>query len=226
MPLTQAQLETEVRGRLGDPPEATLPAAQIQRAIAAALREFSRYRPLHEDTTIQIVADQSDYDVEDGVIGAELVAWWPEGVWPELDEIGRMEAAQRTVAKGFWDRLYEGMHAERLETPYECEVIPGTPTKIRILPTPDCAMTAALQLQRARTLEQLTDWEAEILILYIEGDCEEYIGLKRSKSVMQIPTATGALKLDDGSKLRIEGARKKREFSKRLGGGASVATAG
>ncbi len=52
---------------------------QLVRHIAAAVRDYSRYRPLRAFTVIQTVNGQAEYCLPNGCIGVEDVVWYPSG---------------------------------------------------------------------------------------------------------------------------------------------------
>src|SRR3954451_15197645 len=69
----QAVIE-EVRTRLGSLDEEELKETVIKKALTAALRQFSRYKPGLLETTIQIQESVSDYDLPGQTIGLEALA--------------------------------------------------------------------------------------------------------------------------------------------------------
>jgi len=65
----------------------TVSTTVLDRRIAAAVREYSRYNPRPIDATFTTIADQAAYtlDVENPVLGVAAVLWFPSGeVYNEL----------------------------------------------------------------------------------------------------------------------------------------------
>lgn len=218
MPLTKEEALEEVRGRLGDPPEAELPTAQVERALTAGLREFSRYKPRTWSVVIDLVAGQQDYLLPEGAEGvSESLVQVPDLAQRELVELYSLLGLDAMSMVDEQDGFFWGM-----------EVIPGEGVNtLRLYPAPPMNLRATFKVERAITdISEVREVDAETLFLYMEGECMEYLGLKRSKSVKQVPTATGILKLDDGLNHRTEGRQKKKEFHQRLGQGASIIVAG
>jgi hypothetical protein len=227
--MTQEQLVAEVRGRLGDPPAATLPDPQIVRSIAAALREFSRYSAEVFEHRLDLSAGRTDYALPIGTTDVVSLSVQDPLRLPLAHEfLGVLQYEAPNTDP--WQRMYERGWAEREVRVMEPQMISmgdeETPPVVRIRPEPSRAFVAVLELERPRTLGDMSTSDIEALLLYIMGDCLEFIGRKRSKSITQIPTATGTLKLDDGSRFRREGFFLKREFEKRMGASASAVTQG
>lgn len=226
MPLVKAEVLAEIRRRLGDPPEAQLPTEQVEVSLSAALREFSRYRPIKESLSLQFVAGVSEYDApDDGIFAVEDVAVLPNAALglfmdPELWEAEPYSEFEDGSL--MWDRIRKDYLLTKEYIEPDVQLIPGTPPKFRIHPAPVCDGKAELRVKRLVTLETLKESDLEHVIRYAHGDCLEYLGRKRSKSVKKVPTATGQLHLDDGYALRREGRELKEEFRRALGGEATI----
>jgi hypothetical protein len=218
------EVVTEVRGRLGDPSEAELPMPQIARAIEGALREFSRFYPETLALTLDLVADQSEYALPDGVVGVS-----------EAATVGGMDSM--TDLPMPWDRLWTAdaldywrdvhvdyMRPKVIEPSFQ--VLDGEPPTLRMIPAPTRSGKLALVVEKIAEVETMSRTVVEGVIQWAEGDCLEYIGRKRSKSVTDIPTATGRLKLSDGSDLRREGREQKRQQECEWGAGSTVIDGG
>jgi hypothetical protein len=230
MPTVQ-DIKAEVRERLGDPSEEMLPPSQIVNAINAGLREFSRYRPEKFEHTLLLQKGVADYDLPAGVIGVSEWAVGPldmlykfpwEFEWLHVEE-------QPYVLPKRTERLQQhkldDFRANELPD-FTFQVFPGDPARLRMSPTPRWDLRAALVLQKPVRMESLSDRDVELLLMFVMGECLVYLARRRSKSVTQIPTATGALKLDDGSSFRTEGQRLKRDFARAMGHGAGVILGG
>ena len=57
---------------------------------------------------------------------------------------------------------------------------------------------------------------------YVLGSCYFYAGMNRNSKFKQIPSPTGEIKMDDGSKLRADGEKMKKEFFTSLSAGATA----
>lgn len=92
------ELATIRRAVLDDYTLDTPTATVLNRRIAAAVREYSRYNPRVVDTTLTTVADQAAYTFDVPVNGIREVLYWANGTY-------------YTVSQEIMDRL-------RLDTPY------------------------------------------------------------------------------------------------------------
>lgn len=219
-----AEVQREIRGRLGDPSEAGLPSTQIDDAINGALREFSRYYPERIEHTLSVVEGVGEYDLPEGVIEVSEHAWRGE---PET-RFGFVEygPVHNRDAYPYWRNLHADALQRRDDLDPEFQVFDGSPPVLRMIPTPASSGTLVLVLEKVPTIERIPRDEAENIIQWAQGDCLEYIGRKRSKSVQQVPTATGTLKLSDGADLREEGCRLKEAVEESWGRGATVIDGG
>lgn len=227
MPLTTQDVAEIIRGRLGDPPVEELPAEQVNRAIEAALREFSRYRPRFEQVSITLEKGRADYVLPEGVSDVAEVWVIPTGVvfGEALDPLAMM---MEGLTEDILDKLRRAGIQPMTDFIWEWDVIPGNPPTLRVYPTPNTGpFTALVLMERNVTqVEELEDREVELIVEYAMGDCMEYVGRKRSKTVRQVPTATGKLVLDDGKDLREEGCLLKKSFHKKLGVMVTTAVVG
>ena len=73
--INEAELRTEVNGAFGD----SLTEAQIDAAIAAAVRFYSRYNPRFIRSTLSLVVDTVVYDLPDDFLVLGWLEWWPGG---------------------------------------------------------------------------------------------------------------------------------------------------
>lgn len=227
---TKNEIATEVRGRLGDPSEAELPSTQVDRAVDGALREFSRYYPEVVEVSLVLVAGQSEYELPAGSLEVSEAAHDARSPF-HPDAMGIPRNAYPGPSDEHFDR-WRGLHDDytvrRDEIEPELQVIArtGQPPVLRIIPTPKHGGTMALVVDIIRDSDSLTETETEGVVNWAEGDCLEYIGRKRSKSVTDIPTATGRLKLSDGKDLRDEGRDQKKDQACSWGVGATVIEGG
>ena len=228
MPLATSDLKTELRERLGSPSEAKLPETELDRSLKSALREWGRWKPVHGliNFTLQpriteyplvggnTVRDIADYYVMPvGVLYPlyvdplmPIVSGIPTDLWRELDKRGLLYG--RDV---FWTIELDKS---------------ATPPVLRITPEPMAIFQVYLRVSMAPTWANLDDSDAEILLLYAEAECLNYMALRRNKSVRSVPTATGSLKLDDGNMLFEQAKMKRKEFRDRMGGHATVLAKG
>lgn len=232
MPSKQ-DIQEEVRGRLGDPSIEALPESQIERAIKAGLREYSRYRPETFEYTLLLMKGKTDYDLPEGVIGVADYAVAPEDMtylFPWELEFLRYEEEKYLPPRTNRLLMHHDDDFRKNELPeYEFQVFDRGPDEsplLRMHPAPRWNMRASLVLEKAREMESLSLRDAEIVMLYIMAECLEYLGLRRSKSVRRIPTATGQLQLDDGYALRKEATMYRKRFMDALGAGAGVVYGG
>jgi hypothetical protein len=236
-------LKQELRTRLGEPSEASLPDEQLDAALTGALREYSRHRPRWANATLDVVAGQDTYPLP---ANAEEVS----DVWarPSLDVLqlpfdalsvagvqgfpihsfGALNLLYPTkLSTGFLDDLVRMGFTPMDDAVWETRVdVAQDPPVLVITPVPQRDLTLAFKVEFSRAAVDVPEKDADLLLLYAEGDCLEFIGRKRSKSVKQIPTATGSLRLDNGAELRLEGRQLKKDFAAKLGTGATVVAKG
>lgn len=221
--LNWSEVVAEIRRRLGDPPVTKLPEEQVEASLDAALREFSRYRPVKRTVSLQFKQGVEEYDAPYGVFAVEDVVVLPDaaiGLFtdPEfLDVNFRYEDGTE-----FFDRVRKDVLLKREVLQPDVQVIPGTPPKFRVFPAPSMDARAELRVKMRVDIDTLQESDLEHVLRYAQGECLEYIGRSRAKSVRKVPTATGQLHLDDGYALRREGRELKEEFRRLLGGDASV----
>lgn len=226
--LNRSEVVAEIRRRLGDPPVSQLPEEQVEASLDAALREFSRYRPVKMTVSLQFEQGVEEYDAPDGVFAVEDVAVLPNAAlelftdpefWdPEFWDVNfRYEDGTEV-----FDRVRKDVLLKREVLQPDVQVIPGTPPKFRVFPAPSMDARAELRVKMRVDLGTLQESDLEHVLRYAQGECLEYIGRSRAKSVRKVPTATGQLHLDDGYALRREGRELKEEFRRLLGGDASV----
>jgi hypothetical protein len=232
MPTIEA-LATEIRGRLGDPSEAELPSAQITRAVEGALREFSRHYPETVEVSVSLSVGVSEYPLPAGTVDVSESA--SDGLPYTLDfptsEFGFTRPGVDEGDLDFWRAIGRDYLYGRGDLELDLQVIETgdeeSPAPVlRIIPTPALAGTLALVVEKVRDPVKLTRKDVEGLVQWAEGDCMEYIGRKRSKSVTDVPTATGRLKLSDGQDLREEGRKQKEKQESKWGTGATVIEGG
>lgn len=225
-------LKAELRGRLGDLSEAQLPDTQTSRALSAALREFSRYKKRDTPTLIQISSNQYDYPLPAGTTAVRDLFAFPTWLfWANVDPLALSIQLPTLTTLG----LMTLIGVKPIDNwPTDWQIIPPdttatppveTPT-LRLLNLPDVPAILFLLVQKPLTVTDLSEDECEHILLFAKGDCLEWLGMKRSKPVKRVPTATGNLLLDDGKDLRAEGRALKKEFRALLGTGATVIDAG
>lgn len=220
--LDRTSVEQEIRRRLGDLPVAQLPAEQVSAALDAALREFSRYRPLKDTASLRILTGVNSYGAPDGSYAVEDYAFMPDAAiglfvedpmfWQQYESDGDR-----------WNNLRKEMLLYKSDIEPDVQIVPtATGPEIRIFPTPSHNGKAEVRVRILRAIEDVNESDLEHIMRYAQGDCLEYIGRKRAKSVTKVPTATGQLHLDDGKELREEGCELKKKFHESLGGGATA----
>lgn len=221
-------VQNEIRGRLGDPSEAQLPSTQVDNAINGALREFSRYVPERLEYIIAVIEGTNEYDLPEGVIEVTEHAWRGESMEPlGFREYTPVRNYQKdTDAYPYWRNFHSDTLRHRDDVGPEFQVFDGSPPVLRIIPTPEMSGSLVLTLEKIPSLGRVPGDETENIVQWAVGDCLEYIGRKRSKSVQQIPTATGTLKLSDGADLRQEGCDLKDSVESSWGCGATVIDGG
>jgi hypothetical protein len=212
MPLDLDAVKTEIRGRLGDPNTSDLPAEELDRAVAASLREVSRYKPLRKQVSIALIEGQEDYTLEEGaILAVRVTAGRTSPLFVPRDVIRKEDQ---------WDREYRAQVDERASryTFLGWVVQTSEGPVLRISPEPPVDLTAVAEICFVRTVDDLDDVsDRESLVMYGMAECLEFMGRKRNKKVRQIPTATGVLKLDDGADFLREGKELKEEFRCRMG---------
>lgn len=231
---TMNDVVTEVRGRLGDPSEAELPETQINRAVEGSLREFSRHHPTTVEVQVILIAGKAEYVLPSGSL--EVAESADSSVYEREYLTGSDSLAlgiphnayQPEDSFAHWRRIHNDYSRVRPTIESDLQVFDqndGT-CLLRIIPAPPVAGTLLLVVERIREVTVLTRRQVEGLVQWAEGDCLEFIGRKRSKSVTDIPTATGRLKLSDGKDLRDEGADLKYKQECKWGSGATVIEGG
>lgn len=222
-------LEAEVRGRLGDPSEAELPSEQIARAIQGALREFSRFYPETQEVALTLVAGQSDYPLPQGTLEVEEHGTHERSPFYYDHEyewdFPVYDPRHNPDAYDYWRRVHDD-YTRRGELELELQVLEGDPPLLRVFPTPDIERPLVVVVEKMRDLSSISPRDREGVVQWAQGDCLEYIGRKRSKSVTDIPTATGRLRLSDGADLRQEGGALKSKQEIRWGACATVVSGG
>jgi hypothetical protein len=225
-------LSTELRGRLGDLTEDQLPSAQITRALAAALREFSKYRKMGTPTMLQISTEVYDYPLPVGTTAVTDLFAYPTWLfWQNVDPLNLSIQLPTLSTMGLMTLI--GIKPIDL-WPTDWTIIPPDATAsppttlptLRLYNLPDVPALLFLRVQRPLGYTELTDAECEMLMLFAKGECLEYLGLRRSKPVKRVPTAAGSLLLDDGKDLRADGRQCKQDFYAQIGRGATVLDAG
>lgn len=234
MPLQLDALAQEIRTRLGDLSQAALPGAALDAALAAAVREYSRFRPLHQNVTVQLAQNVDTYALPSGCIELDDV-WVRPLAGAGLDPFFSGSGVPYVPAQLATNRAPTDFYEDVVRMGYTpiddafalVEVDPAQdPPLLRVSPVPQFAAEVRAVGAFVRPVASIPAADAELLLLYVRGDCLEYVGTKRSKSVERIPTATGSLKLSDGSDLRAEGARLKAEFYCKMGGGLTAVARG
>jgi len=225
VPLKKDDLKVELRSRLGDPSVAELPDAQVEHALDAALREFSRFRPSQEFVQLSLAARGTTYPLPAGVTGVSDLWMMPIGS-------GVLDPLQFKLALASYEveTLYAlgAYAADDLALAWEVEQRQGTdgselPPVLTLFPPPAFDAVAFMRAERTRTWENVGPQEKEALLTYARGEALEYIGRKRSRSVNKIPTAAGTLSLNTGYNDRADGRQFKKDFYAMMGGGATVA---
>lgn len=226
------QLKEELRGRMGELSEAQLPDTQATRALKAALREFSRYRKRDTPMLINLAPNVYDYPLPEGTTAVADIFVFPTFLfWQNVDPLALSIKLPTLTTLGFmtiigvkpidtWPAGTQIIAPDPLANP------PQTAPTLRLLSLPDVTAIMFLRAQTPLTYESLSEDECEHVLKFARGECLEWIGMRRSKPVKKVPTATGALTLDDGKDMRMEGRALKDEFRRDLGMGATVLDAG
>ena len=213
-----------VRGRLGDVEETKLPDEQVELSLDAALREFARYHPLTQQVEITLSTGTTDYDLPAGAL--KVLSFDVKDVTLNTNDPFALQMGGFYKTEGLDEWLDEMVEsAQVFQT--------ATGPKVRLLPSLLMGVPVYTQAHRvycevtfARAIDQLTDEELEHIILFAMGECLQYLGTRRSKPVVVIPTANGALRLDTGKAFTDKGKELCDDFHRRLGREASVMVAG
>lgn len=228
MPLDKDSLVTELRTRLGDPSESALPPEQLDYAVEEALREYSRYVPMGSFHVFDLLTGVSTYDLPEGVEHVDDL--WVRTGTVAGDAYGDFFAFMASLSYGLPQSGYE-MLSEQNFTPsrelgWSLIVTAGSPPVLSISPEPLVDYKAVAELSSPRGWSNVGEEARAHLLRYAMAVSLEYIGLRRSKSIVQIPTATGSLKLANGHVEREEARRLRSEFRRLLGAGATTVAGG
>jgi hypothetical protein len=131
------ELATIRRAVLDDYTLDTPTATVLNRRIAAAVREYSRYNPRVVDTTLTTVADQAAYTFDVPVNGIREVIYWANGTYYTVsDEIMdrlRLDTPYALVSHYAIEDIKEAAHVRGLLGDWEWR---GTSGELVLYPTP------------------------------------------------------------------------------------------
>lgn len=131
------ELATIRRAVLDDYTLDTPTATVLNRRIAAAVREYSRYNPRVVDTTLTTVADQAAYTFDVPVNGIREVIYWANGTYYTVsDEIMdrlRLDTPYALVSHYAIEDIKEAAHVRGLLGDWEWR---GTSGELILYPTP------------------------------------------------------------------------------------------
>lgn len=229
--MDRVTFEGNLRKRLGDPPVEKLPSEQVTESVDAALREFSRYRPLKVEVSLDLEVGVSEYDAPDGAIDVEEFAFLPDAaVGLFAEHLGAPEEVdhwrRHDTRDEMYDQLDRDVFLKKEDLDPDIQIITGSPPKFRIHPAPKWAGSASLRVRKRRTFTDVLESDIEHIQRYAEGLCLLYMGRQMYKTVTKVPTATGQLYLNQGDKFREEGEEKLEQFKEDLGGGATTVARG
>jgi hypothetical protein len=132
------ELATIRRAVLDDYTLDTPTATVLNRRIAAAVREYSRYNPRVVDTTLTTVADQAAYTFDVPVNGIREVIYWANGTYYTVsDEIMdrlRLDTPYALVSHYAIEDIKEAAHVRGLLGDWEWR---GTSGELVLYPTPE-----------------------------------------------------------------------------------------
>ncbi len=111
--------------------------AQLQRHIAAAVRDYGRYQPRRLKTDLTTTADEDEYDLPADCTGVDEVVWYPGGaIVTDADRLTTFEAPVRgdDPAGRYIDELDNAERERRARGSWETLLSEG---KLKLYPTPE-----------------------------------------------------------------------------------------
>lgn len=235
MPLTISEIQGKLRRGVGNPSTTTLSETQILDAIASAVKEYSKGRPIEVLDYLTTEGEKSDYtlssktrimDVKD-VYYSTAVSYVFDEYFPDAPNLGRLEGISIFDNPSIWTQYIQRL--EQYQRIFDGDFIFNQAAKIlTLIPAPTNSGNRVYYVWKqmhevGETRVTVPEDDIETFLLWAKAECKEMMAGKRGEQIQSVSGYGESVSLGSSSKdLNEEAENLRGRFNKKMCGSTIV----
>lgn len=231
MTLTISDIQGRLRRGVGNPSITTLSEAQLLDAIASAVKEYSKGRPIEVLTYLTTIGAIADYslssksrimDVKD-VYYSTAVTYTFDEYFPDAPNLGRLEGISIFENPSIWTQYIQRL--EQYQRIFDGDFIFSKATKLlTLIPVPTSSGNKVYYIWKqmhevSETQVTIPEDDLETFLLWAKAECKEMMAGKRGEQIQSVSGYGESVSLGSSSKDLNEEAQGLRDrFNQKMGG--------